>query len=87
MSKHVPDSHSSKIERQDRRDTFNEAKSKHNDLIEKHGKGTDTVEDPNGNEQEVTGADCPDCEGVLVVAPARNQYPPFEVHCTGDCNR
>lgn len=92
MSDHVPDRHSARIERQDRRDQQKTVKARQKELEEKHGKSTDTVNDdrPEAGEEEtitVSGADCPDCTGVIVVVSRPNQYPSFEEKCTGGCDR
>lgn len=80
----IPESHSRKIERQDRRDQQKEVKSRQKELEEKFGKSTIIVEDPQGKEQEVSGADCPDCDGVIVVVSKPNKYPPYEEKCRCD---
>lgn len=80
---HTRERQAMRIEEQDRKDTMKEAKARQNKLKEKHGEATDTVEDPQGNTQEVSGADCPDCDnGVIVVSPQRDSYPPFKEVCT-----
>ena len=69
------------------RENFEEARAEHNRMIEKHGKAETKVEQPDGSMATISGYDCPDCEdGVKVVSPRNNQYPPFEKKCiNGGC--
>jgi hypothetical protein len=87
VSREVPERHSARIEREDRKDNLKEAEAKFDQLRDKYGESTDTVpDDREGHEDEtieVKGADCPDCkEGVMVVAPEKTSYPPYKVVCT-----
>lgn len=67
------------------RENFEEAKSEHKRMVEKHGKATTEVEQPDGSIAEVSGYECPECGGVRVVTPQNGQYPPYEKKCLGDC--
>lgn len=91
MEEQVPESHSRRIERQDRKDLDKEVQSRQEELNEKYGKATDIVsmsEGRNGNGQtvEVEGADCPNCSGVIRVVPKAGKYPPWKEICSGGCD-
>jgi len=79
----APESHQDRIDRETRQGDRSEAKARQKKLEEKYGQASTTVQDPNGNKHDVEGADCPDCdEGVIVVAPQHDSYPPWKESCT-----
>ena len=43
------------------RENFEEARSEHNRMVEKYGKSTTEVKQPNGSMAEISGYECPKC--------------------------
>jgi ribosomal protein S27AE len=85
VSKYVPDSHSDRIDRQERKSRADEASNLKEHLKEKFGTTTVTMyESPQQeNEVEVEVPQCPECgEGVVVRERPRN-HPPVIGDCKG----
>lgn len=78
--------HSRRLNREAEKNEMEAAKSLYDRLKNKYGESMEEIPDPDGNIQEVYGADCPNCEGVLNVTREPNSYPAQKIVCTGSCS-